>query len=860
METPDGRAPWRHWGPYLSERAWGTVREDYSADGDAWGFFPFDHARSRAYRWNEDGLGGICDDQQFLCLSFAFWNERDPFLKERIFGLTGPQGNHGEDAKEYWWYSDSTPTHSWMRWRYVYPQAEFPYQQLVRENAARGRAEPEFELSDAGVLSDGRYWDIRADYAKAGHEDLCIRLTVRNAGPDAARIHVLPTVWFRNTWSWGLDDRRPRLRLEGKGIESDHPVLGVHRVDASGDPRVLFCDNESNAARLWGASPTPPYPKDGINDHVVGGAATVNPAGEGTRSAFWYVLEVPAGASAEVRLRLSDGMGDRGQRDLGAGFDSTMRVREKEADEFYAGLSLHGASEDERDLARQALGGMLWSKQFYHYHVRRWLDGDPAQPPPPVARLEGRNHEWWALNNRDVISMPDKWEYPWYASWDLAFQCVALAHVDPGFAKSQLVLLCREWFMHPNGQLPAYEWNFSDVNPPVQAWAALRVFEIDGSGDHEFLERVFHKLLLNFTWWVNRKDTTGNNIFEGGFLGLDNIGPFDRSTLAPGVHLEQSDATAWMALYCLNLLEVALVLADHDPTYEDVATKFFEHFTYIAAAMDAQGLWSPEDSFYYDVLHLPDGSTAPVRARSLVGLMPLCAVTTVGHNLMTRLPDFGRRLRWFIHNEPRFAGAVSLSVGGDAASARESRLLAIVTPDRLRGILAKMLDEDEFLSPHGVRSVSRYHHDHPLEVVVAGSTQRLDYEPAESATGLFGGNSNWRGPVWFPINLLLVESLRAYQRFLGDSFTVECPTGSGIQATLGQVADEISRRLVAIFLPGPTGARPVFGSDALLRDDPAWRGRIPFHEYFDGDTGAGLGASHQTGWTGLVADLLLRRS
>jgi hypothetical protein len=846
-EVPRDRAPWRHWGPYLSERAWGTVREDYSADGTAWEYFPHDHARSRAYRWNEDGLAGVCDDRQTLCFALALWNGRDPILKERIFGLTGNEGNHGEDPKEYWWYLDSTPTHSWMRWRYMYPQDEFPYDRLVAENRARGRGDPEFELIDTGVFDGSRYHEITVDYAKAAPEDLLIRVSVRNAGPQAATLELLPTLWFRNTWSWGLDPQRPSIALADGALVAQHAELGRRVLAGSGSPQALFCENESNAERLWGVAGATPFPKDGIGDHVIHAAATVNPAQTGTKAAFRYRLEVPAGQTVVIDLRLSEDGGLSPAR-----FEAVMRDREREADEFYGALTPGDATADEALILRQALGGMLWSKQFYHYDLQRWLSGDPAGPPPPPSRESGRNHDWKGLNNRDVISMPDKWEYPWYAAWDLAFHCVALAHVDPEFAKSQLILLCREWYMHPNGQLPAYEWAFGDVNPPVHAWAALRIFEIADDADYDFLERVFHKLLLNFTWWVNRKDSEDNNLFEGGFLGLDNIGPFDRSALPVRGTLEQSDGTAWMAMYCQNLLEFALTLTEHDGSYEDVATKFFEHFALIASAMNDHGLWNEEDGFYYDVLNV-DGTRMPLRARSVVGLLPLAAVTTIGPRTMARLPDFMARMDWFIANRPEGREVVQHIQSPSHAG---WRMLSIVDEDRLRRMLGAMLDPQEFLSDHGLRALSRHHLEHPLTVALDGVTATLDYEPGESTSRLFGGNSNWRGPVWFPINYLLVEVMRTYHRFFGDGFEVECPTGSGRMLSLAAVADELADRLIAIFRRRDDGSRPVFGG---YRFDDSWGDLIPFHEYFHGDTGAGLGASHQTGWTGLVADLLIRR-
>jgi hypothetical protein len=850
-EIPKGRAPWRRWGPYLSERGWGTVREDYSEQGTAWEFFPHDHARSRTYRWNEDGLAGICDDRQTLCFALALWNGHDPILKERVFGLTGNEGNHGEDAKEYWFYLDSTPTHSWMRWRYLYPQAAYPYQQLIDGNRARGRSDPEYELLDTGCFEGDRYWEITADYAKADPEDILIRFTVRNAGPDAAELDLLPTLWFRNTWSWGLDDRMPSLQVDsaGSGVVAEHPDLGARRLVSDGTPQLLFCDNETNTERLWGVGGRSRYPKDGINDFIVHGAATVNPVQHGTKAALRHHLAVPARGTAQVRLRLSQGSA------IGPDFDEIMAARQREADEFYAEVTPPGTPAGEAMVLRQALGGMLWSKQFYHYNVARWLEGDPAGPTPPQARWHGRNSTWTHLDNLDVISMPDKWEYPWYAAWDLAFHCVALAWVDPEFAKSQLVLLCREWFMHPNGQLPAYEWAFGDVNPPVHAWAALRVFEIAGDGDNEFLERIFHKLLLNFTWWVNRKDSEGNNVFQGGFLGLDNIGPFDRSNLPVAGHIEQSDGTAWMAMYCQTLLEVALALSDHDPAYEDMAIKFFEHFSLIGSALNDKGLWNEEDGFFYDVLHFADGRMEPLRAHSLVGLVPLFAVSTIGPATMGRLPEFTSRTEWFIHHS-HMASEVVQDMHDPSHSGW--RMLSIVSPDHLRRILTRVLDPSEFLSDHGVRALSRYHLDHPLEVNLGGAMAELNYEPAESTSGLFGGNSNWRGPVWMPVNYLLVEVLRVYHRYLGADFKVEHPTGSGHLVNLSEVADELAGRLIGLFLD-TAGRRPVFGQYTKFQEDPAWHDLIPFHEYFHGDTGAGLGASHQTGWTGLVADLIIRR-
>jgi hypothetical protein len=840
---------WHRWGPYLSERAWGTVREDYSADGDAWASFPHDHARSRAYRWSEDGLGGICDDQQLLCLAFALWNGRDPILKERIFGLTGHEGNHGEDAKEYWWYLDSTPTHSWMRWRYAYPQAAFPYDALVRENANRDRRAAEYELLDTGAFNEGRYWDVVVDYAKAAPDDICLRVRIRNAGPDPAVIDVLPTLWFRNRWSWDPEVPKPAIRERDGALIAEGSELGAMVLTGSGASEPLFCDNETNTRRLWSTN-GPRFPKDGINDHLVGGASTVNPARVGTKAALRYHLEVGPAETAEIRLRLAPE-----PRELRRSWTQVMRTRAREADKFYASIA-PAATEEEALIMRQAFAGMLWSKQFYNYDVARWLEGDPGQPPPPTARGQGRNAGWRHLYNRDVISMPDKWEYPWYAAWDLAFHCVTLSHVDPEFAKEQLRLITREWYMSPNGQLPAYEWNFGDVNPPVHARAALTVFEIDGARDRDWLERIFHKLLLGFTWWANVKDPRGEHLFGGGFLGMDNVGPFDRSAPLPeGLALEQADGTGWMALYCLSMLEIAIVLAEQDPAYEDVAVKFFEHFAMIAEAINDRGLWDEADGFYYDQVRRPsDGSVWPMRVRSMTGLIPLCAVALGEGELTRRLPEFSRRVTDFLALRPEYAAAVQPAKGPD-----EVTMLALVGEDRLPRILQRLADEGEFLSAHGLRSLSAAYRDHPFELwqdgrVIAG----VDYEPAESTTPLFGGNSNWRGPIWFPVNSLVIASLDRFARRLGDDFTIEFPRGSGQQRSLRQVTRELVSRLLGIFLPDASGARPVWGSRSA--PDSSWDDALLFHEYFHGDDGRGLGASHQTGWTGLVADLVIRRS
>jgi hypothetical protein len=860
---------WRRWGPYLSERQWGTVREDYSPHGTAWDYFPHEHARSRAYRWGEDGLLGISDNHQRLCLALALWNERDPILKERLFGLTGSEGNHGEDVKECYFYLDSTPTHSYMKGLYKYPQAAFPYARLVDENRQRSRHEGELELIDTGVFDDDRYFDVVVEYAKATTDDLLVRIAVTNRGPDPAPLHLLPTLWFRNTWSWDHDAEHPRLRREGADralVVVEHSGLGGrYRLDCEGAPALLFTENDTNTERLYGVPNPRPYVKDGFHEYVVHGRAdAVNPAGEGTKAAAHYRLTIGPGETAVVRLRLAreDEPGGA-DRPLDDRFDRLVALRREEADAFYATVIPAKLSDDARRVMRQTLAGMLWSKQWYHYDVRRWLDGDPAQPAPPPERRNGRNRDWPHLYNDDIVSMPDKWEYPWYAAWDLAFHTITLALVDPEFAKQQLVLFLREWYMHANGQIPAYEWAFSDVNPPVHAWAAWRVYKIDrkrtGRADQRFLERVFHKLLLNFNWWVNRKDAEGMNVFQGGFLGLDNIGVFDRSAPLPtGGHLEQSDGTSWMGMYCLNMLAIALELARTNPAYEDVASKFFEHFVHIAHAMDHRGgeaieLWDEEDGFFYDVLHLPDGRHHSLRVRSLVGLIPLLAVETLEADVVDKLPGFKRRMEWFIRNRPEFREHVNdLAQPGGGVR----RLLSIVTREQLPRVLKLMLDEGEFLSPFGIRAVSRHHLAHPYVLAVNGHEYRVDYEPAESTTGLFGGNSNWRGPIWFPINYLLIEALQKFDHFYGAGLQVECPTGPGQSRPLWDVAGDLSRRLVRIFLRDGDGRRPVHGGAEKLQTDPHWRDLVLFYEYFHGDNGAGIGASHQTGWTGLVAKLL----
>lgn len=868
--NPDG---WRHWGPYLSERAWGTVREDYSPDGAAWDFFPHDHARSRTYRWSEDGLGGICDIRQSLCFALALWNGRDPILKERMFGLTGPQGNHGEDVKELYYYLDATPTASYLKYLYKYPQAAFPYSQLVDENARRNQNQWEYELLDTGVFDDNRYFDVFVEYAKAEPEDIAIRITVHNRGPEAAPLHVLPTLWFRNNWVWGHVDsprRIPQVSAYRNGvIRATHPTLGERYLVCDQAPRLVFTENETNVQRLPQVRTVParvPYYKDGFDALVVqGNEYAVNPALTGTKAAAWYKFDIPAGGVVEIRLRLVQDPPQFTENVFASlVFDDLFTARIREADDFYAPLAPPDVSDDARLVQRQAFAGLIWSKQFYHYDVQRWLDGDPNLPPPPPERKTGRNNRWRHVSVADVISMPDTWEYPWFAAWDLAFHMIPFAQIDPDFAKHQLTLLCREWYMHPNGQLPAYEWAFGDVNPPVHAWAALRVYQIErkargGNGDVDFLERIFHKLLLNFTWWVNQKDEGGNNIFEGGFLGLDNVGVFDRSAPLPtGGYIEQSDGTAWMATFCLNMLAIALELNRMDRTYEDVATKFAEHFVYIAHAMndigtDSVEMWDEEDGFFYDVLHTPDDKTQRLRLRSMVGLIPMFAVEAFTAEQVALAPDFLERLDWFLRHKPHLAQNVAhLNERG----ANQRALFSILDRERLRRILVRVFDENEFLAPYGVRSLSRAYSEHPYTLDINGGHYRVDYAPAESTSRLFGGNSNWRGPVWFPLNFLLIEALQRYDFVYGRSFMMEFPTGSGQKMTLGEIAAELSRRLTRTFMRGDDGKRPVFGGSDFLQTDPHFRDHITFNEYFHADNGAGLGASHQTGWTALVAKLI----
>jgi hypothetical protein len=919
----DGAA-WRRWGPYLSERAWGTVREDYSADGNAWGFFPHDHARSRVYRWNEDGLAGISDDKGRLCFALALWNGRDTILKERLFGLAGPEGNHGEDVKEYYFYLDSTPSHAWMQMLYRYPQAAYPYADLVAENARRSKDDPEYELLDTGIFDADRYFDVFVEYAKAGANDILIRIRAINRGPDPAPLHVLPTLWFRNTWAWGDDSQRPTLAASQiaqlgapplAAISATHAVLGSYTLACApyggAAPALLFTENDTNVQRLFGAPNPTPYVKDAFHAYVVAGdAAAVNPAQAGTKAAAHYQLVLAPGAEAAIHLRLSavpaapmpqqsadspaataapvsgatpqhtgtdeppvqqaDTSAPSGSGttppDRFADFNAVFAERQAEADAFYDALLASDHDADLRRIHRQALAGLLWCKQFYHYQVRRWLSGDPGQPPPPPERLKGRNAAWTHLYNERVMSMPDAWEYPWYAAWDLAFHAVPLAQIDPDFAKHQLDLLLREWYQHPNGQVPAYEWAFSDVNPPVQAWAAWRVYRTEqkyyGRADRTFLQRIFHKLLLNFTWWVNRKDAEGNNVFEGGFLGLDNIGVFDRSAELPtGGHLEQSDGTSWMGMFCLDMLTIALELAREDSAYEAIATKFFEHFLGIAEALNNLGgegipLWNDADAFFYDVLHLPDGRSMPLKVRSFVGLIPLFAVRTIEPDLLEALPEFKQRLEWYLTNRPDMAQLVSR---WHEPGAGDRRLLALCRGHRMKCLLQRALDPQEFLSEHGLRALSRYHAAHPYVLTTERAEYTVSYEPAESRSGVFGGNSNWRGPVWFPVNYLLIEALQKYYSYYGDDFLVECPTGSGQMLTLRAIADLLSQRLISLFTRAADGCRPVFGAQARFQRDPHWRDYLLFYEYFHGDTGAGLGASHQTGWTALIAELIIQQ-
>ena len=868
-------AQWKAWGPYLSERQWGTVREDYSAHGNAWDYLPHDHARSRAYRWGEDGIAGWSDAQQRLCFSLALWNGHDAILKERLFGLTNSEGNHGEDVKELYYYLDATPSHSYLKMLYKYPHAAFPYAELVHENRQRGIQGAEYELIDTGVFDHNRYFDVFVEYAQAEAGDTLIRITAHNRGDVAAAIHLVPQLFFRNTWSWRPDADKPVIRIPGVGngtLEAVHAELGTHylyahdAVEFTGHRATVFCENESNVRRLWN-QPAEGYYKDGINDFIVNGETkAVNPARTGTKAAFWYERVIAAGGKTELWLRLTR----KADVDPFRKFEQKFADRIAEADAFYAVLQRDMPGTDARSVQRQAFAGMIWSKQYFYYDIPEWLAGDPAHPAPPPSRKYGRNREWAHLNNADIISMPNKWEYPWYAAWDLAFHTIPLAHLDAQFAKDQLVLLTREWYMHPNGQMPAYEWAFGDVNPPVHAWATWRVYQIDrkqsGKGDLEFLERVFHKLMLNFTWWVNRKDAEGRNVFQGGFLGLDNIGVFDRSAQLPtGGHIDQADGTSWMAMYALNLMRIALELAQHNRVYEDVATKFFEHFLHIAEAMahigggegqGGVGLWDDHDKFFYDVLHLPDGSMTPLKVRSMVGLIPLFAVETLEPELLEKVPEFKRRLEWFLSYRPDLAALVS---HWNEPGRGSRRLLSLLRGHRMKKIIRRLLDETEFLSPYGVRALSKAHESEPYVYRLHGMDLKVDYQPAESNTYAFGGNSNWRGPIWMPVNFLIIESLQKFHHYYGDEFKVECPTGSGQFVTLAEAANELAQRLTRIFLMDDRGERPVFSLHPKMQRDPHFRDYLLFFEYFHGDSGRGVGASHQTGWTGLIAKLLMPR-
>jgi hypothetical protein len=852
------------WGPYLTDRQWGTVREDYSPFGNAWEYVSHDMARSKAYRWGEEGIAGISDDQQLLCFAPAFWNQKDPIIKERYFGLTGNEGNHGEDVKELYYYLDSTPNHSYMKMLYKYPQQAFPYEWLINENRKRSKHEPEFELIDTGIFDDDQYFDIFVEYAKADVEDILIRITVHNRGKEDAILHVLPTLWFRNTWAWGYDDYQPQLMSSNNGdIIVHHKNMDSYMLHLQKKTGLLFCNNETNHERLYGVPNNSPYVKDGIHEFLVhGNEKAVNTNAQGTKVAAHYEVKIQAGSFDVINLRLEAKNNMAPFND----FDPLFETRKEEADEFYTSLQKDIKFSDEKQVQRQAFAGMLWSKQFFYYDVDQWLKGDPAQPTPPEERMNGRNYEWAHLNNADIISMPDKWEYPWYAAWDLAFHCIPLALVDPEFAKKQLLLLTKEWYMHPNGQFPAYEWAFGDVNPPVHAWATWRVYKIDekknGKGDIRFLESCFHKLLLNFTWWVNRKDAQGNNIFQGGFLGLDNIGVFDRSAPLPtGGYIEQADGTSWMAMYSLNLMRISLELALYNPVYQDMATKFFEHFLYIAGAManmglKHEGLWDEEDQFFYDVLQLPNGTKSRLKVRSMVGLIPLFAVEVLDHNLLEKNPEFAQRLKWFLDYRPDLASLVSR---WQETNKGEKHLLSLLRGHRMKKILQRMLDESEFLSPYGIRALSKFHDQYPFEVQVNGNKFSVEYTPGESTSGLFGGNSNWRGPIWMPVNFLIIESLQRFHHYYGDDFKVECPTGSGKYLTLLEISDEISRRLSNLFLSDDQGIRPVFGHQQKMQSDPHFKNYILFYEYFHGDNGRGVGASHQTGWTGLIAKLLQPR-
>jgi hypothetical protein len=857
----DGKNKWKKWGPYISDRQWGTVREDYSADGKPWEYLTHDMARSKAYRWGEDGIAGLCDHRQLLCFSIALWNKKDPIIKERLFGLGGTEGNHGEDVKELYYYLDSTPTHSYMKMLYKYPQSEFPYATLVSENTKRNKFQPEFELIDTGIFDEDRYFDVFIEYAKASEEDILIQITVHNRGQEEASLHILPQVWFRNTWSWGYNDYKPHIKPSKNGdLLIDHQALGHLTLHVEEKAPLLFCDNETNKSKLYGVKNTAPFVKDGINDFLVNGNnKAVQLVGNSTKAAINYEVTIKGKESKTIRLRLCADNNKPFEH-----FENILAKRIKEADEFYASIQKDIASEEVKMVQRQAFAGMFWSKQFYYYDIPQWLTGDPRQPAPDPSRLKGRNHEWMHLNNADIISMPDKWEYPWYAAWDLAFHCIPISLVDPKFAKTQLLLLTKDWYMRPNGQLPAYEWMFSDVNPPVHAWATWKVYKNDekynnGKGDISFLEAVFHKLLINFTWWVNRKDAEGTNIFEGGFLGLDNIGVFDRSASLPNVGtVEQADGTSWMAMYSLNMMRIALELSRKKPVYQSMASKIFEHFLYIAGAMasmgaDDDGLWDDVDSFYYDSLKMMNGGCVRLKVRSMVGLIPLFAVEVLDHQLMEEAPEFSKRLKWFLKNRPNLASLVSR---WEDKNEGEKHLLSLLRGHRMKKILERVLDENEFLSEYGVRSLSKIYENNPYEINLNSDCLTVTYAPAESTIGMFGGNSNWRGPIWMPVNYLIIESIKRFHTYYGDDFKIECPKGSGNYIPLAGIADFLTERLSKIFLKDENGKRPVNGDNNKLQQDPNFSNYVLFYEYFHGDNGRGVGASHQTGWTGLVAKLL----
>ncbi len=859
LSIKNGNELWRKWGPYLTDRQWGTVREDYSFNGDAWNYISHDEARSKAYRWGEEGIGGISDDKQLLCFALALWNKKDPILKERYFGLTNYEGNHGEDVKEYYYYLDNTPTHSYMKMLYKYPQAEFPYQILVEENKKLTKADPEFELIDTGIFNNDEYFDVFIEYAKNNEEDIFIKITAFNRAKHKAPIYLIPQIWFRNTWSWEKDNDKPEMSLtKSKSIKINNKKIGNYYLYFDKSDEVLFCDNETNYKRLYNSENSSDYVKDGINDFIVNKSNTINPLQTGTKAGINYLFEIEGGSFKSIKLRLVK----RAVQNPFKDFESIFKVRKKEADEFYKGIQKEVQSDDAKNVQRQAFAGMLWNKQFYYYDINEWINGDKGQPGPPYQRKEGRNKDWLHLNNADIISMPDKWEYPWYATWDLAFHCIPFSMIDPEFAKKQLILFTREWFMHPNGQLPAYEWNFSDVNPPVHAWATWRVYKIDkkiqGKGDTDFLERVFHKLLLNFTWWVNKKDQDGHNIFQGGFLGLDNIGFFDRSSQLPeGEHLDQADGTSWMAMFSLNMLRISLELAKDKPIYQDLSTKFFEHFLYIAQSMTNMGcmdfgLWDDEDEFYYDAIHVGD-KIQRIKIRSMVGLIPLFAVEVLEPELMKEVPKFENRLNWFLNNKPEMSNLVS---HWNEKGSGERRLLSLLRGHRMKRLLKRMLDETEFLSEYGIRSLSKYHENNPVRYNFDGKTFEVKYIPAESDSGLFGGNSNWRGPIWFQMNFLIIESLNRFHHYYGNDFKIEYPTNSGNLFTIKEVANELALRLMKIFLKDENGLRPVFGYNKKIQKDPNFKDYILFHEYFHGDTGRGIGASHQTGWTGLIAKII----